>query len=123
MRITGNTAPITSNGDINQATLLAGPMDKRTLDSVTVKATIAGASAAGTMQLYGVVGPPLAASQAPNGLAWATATSDLIPIGSAVAFTGAGSTAWDVETKFSALYVGWTKTGASSGTMAVTWNG
>jgi hypothetical protein len=123
MKIVGNIAPITNSGDISQATLLAGPIDKRTLDSVTVKATITGASAAGTVQLYGVIGPPNAESQAPNGLAWPSTAADLIPIGSAVTFSAAGSTAWDVGTKFSALYVGWAKTGTSTGTLAVTWNG
>jgi hypothetical protein len=123
MKINGNTAPVTSSGDISQATLLAGPMDIRTLYNAVVKATIAGASASGTLQLYGVVGNPSAASTAPNGLSWPTTATDLIPIGSPVTFTGAGITAWDVgSTRMSALYVGWTKTGTSSGTLAVTWN-
>jgi hypothetical protein len=116
--------PITNSGDISQATLLAGPLDIRTLNNATVKAAIAGASAAGTVQLYGVIGPPTAESQAPSGLAWPTTSTDLIPIGSPVTFTAAGITAWDVgNTRMSALYVGWTKTGTSSGTLAITWNG
>jgi hypothetical protein len=121
MKILGNTAPITNSGDISQATLLAGPIDKRTLDSVTVQAVITGTPVAGTVQLYGVIGPPSADSQAPNSASWPT--TNLVPIGAAVTFTGAGNTAWDVGTKFSALYVQWTKTGTSTGALAVNWNG
>lgn len=114
-----NSAYVSNNGDMSQASCIGGPIDLRAAKGiVAIVANYSGAPN-GTLQLQGQVGNPTSAGQGPGvGAGGTWPTSGWVPMGSAVVVSAAGSYIWDIgPTGVDAVQVVYTK---SSGTGTLT---